>query len=206
MRCFGDGDPLYERYHDEEWGRPVAEENALFERITLEAFQSGLAWITILRKREGFRAAFHRFDPERVARMGEEDVEKLLNDRSIVRNRAKIRATIANARALSALHAEGNSLSEILWSYARPASVAPRDFSEVPAHSEEARLLSKRLKSLGFRFLGPTTAYATLQAVGVVNDHLGGCRVRRAVERDRDDFFAGRPRGRSSSSNPFFGS
>lgn len=178
MRCFGDGDPLYERYHDTEWGVPERGEHELFERFCLEAFQSGLAWITILRKRESFRAAFAGFDPEQVAAFDESDVERLLADAGIVRNRAKIDATIANARAVLALHESGRTLSELVWAYA-PAAPArePRaaTFAEVPAATPESTALAKELKRAGFRFVGPTTAYAAMQACGLVDDHLAGC-------------------------------
>ena len=178
-RCFGDGDPLYERYHDEEWGRPVHGERELYERLTLEAFQSGLAWITILRKREGFRAAFAGFDPEVVAGYDEHDVERLLADTGIVRNRAKVAAAVANARALLDLHARGGSLDEVFWSHAPDAAARPRPrtFAEVPATTPESVALAKELKRLGFRFVGPTTAYAAMQACGMVDDHLADCPV-----------------------------
>jgi DNA-3-methyladenine glycosylase I len=179
-RCFGDGDPLYERYHDEEWGRPVTDERGLFERMSLEAFQSGLSWATILRKREHFRAAFADFDPEAVARFGDDDVARLLADAGIVRNRAKIEATIANARATVALHADGRSLHELIWERHRPAPRAapPESFADVPTQVPESVALAKELKRRGFRFVGPTTLYALMQATGVVDDHLAGCPVR----------------------------
>ncbi|MCB2176000.1 MAG: DNA-3-methyladenine glycosylase I [Actinomycetales bacterium] len=180
MRCFGDGDPLYERYHDTEWGVPVHGEHELFERVCLEAFQSGLAWITILRKRESFRAAFAGFDPERVAAFDRADVERLLADAGIVRNRAKIDATIANARAVLALRDAGRTLSDLVWSHAPAERVRePRaaTFAEVPAATPESTALAKELKRAGFRFVGPTTAYATMQACGLVDDHLAGCPV-----------------------------
>ena len=178
-RCFGDGDPLYERYHDEEWGFPVRDERGLFERISLEAFQSGLSWITILRKRGAFRAAFADFEPDEVARFGPADVERLLADAGIVRNRAKIEATIANANATVALRQSGTSLPELFWSFA-PTSPAPpaRTLAELPAATAESVALAKALRGAGFRFVGPTTAYAAMQACGVVNDHLAGCPVR----------------------------
>lgn len=178
MRCFGDGDPLYERYHDTEWGVPERGEHELFERVCLEAFQSGLAWITILRKRDAFRAAFAGFDPQRVAAFDQADVERLLADAGIVRNRAKIDATIANARAVLALHEDGRTLSELIWSHA-PAERARRPravtFADVPAVTPESAALAKELKRAGFRFVGPTTAYAAMQACGLVDDHLAGC-------------------------------
>jgi DNA-3-methyladenine glycosylase I len=181
-RCFGDGNPLYERYHDEEWGFPVRDERALYERLVLEAFQSGLAWITILRKRDNFRAAFAGFDPEAVARFEERDVERLLGDAGIVRNRAKIEAAIANARATIALREAGTSLPELFWSFA-PAEPAPAVSSlyDLPAKTPESVALAKALKQAGFRFLGPTTVYAAMQECGVVNDHLAGCPVRARV-------------------------
>jgi len=183
-RCFGDGDPLYERYHDEEWGRPVTDERGLFERMSLEAFQSGLSWATILRKREHFRAAFANFDPEVVARFGDDDVERLMADAGIVRNRAKIEATIANARATVALHADGGSLHELIWERYRPAprTAPPASFADVPAQVPESAALAKDLKRRGFRFVGPTTLYALMQATGVVDDHLAGCPVRRRLD------------------------
>ena len=173
MRCFGDGNPLYERYHDEEWGVPVRDERGLFERISLEAFQSGLAWITILRKREAFRTAFAGFDPELVARFGPADVERLLADEGIVRNRAKIEATIANAGATLALREAGTPLHELVWSFAPP----PRDAAplSIAAQTDESKALAKALKAAGFRFVGPTTAYAAMQACGLVDDHVAGC-------------------------------
>jgi DNA-3-methyladenine glycosylase I len=181
-RCFGDGDPLYERYHDEEWGRPVTDERGLFERMSLEAFQSGLAWITILRKREAFRAAFAGFEPEAVARFGDDDVARLLGDAGIVRNRAKIEATIANARATVDLHDAGATLHELIWERHRPAPRAapPQTWAEVPSQTPETVALAKELKRRGFRFVGPTTLYALMQACGVVDDHLAGCPARRA--------------------------
>ena len=186
FRCFGTGDPLYERYHDTEWGRPVRGERELYERITLEAFQSGLSWITVLRRREGFRAAFAGFDPEVVAAYGEDDVARLLADPGIVRNRLKVEAAIANARALLTLHERGGSLSGLVWSAAPdPAPPAPREPADVPALTPASTALAKALKAAGFRFVGPTTAYATMQACGVVDDHLVRCPVRTQVEVDR---------------------
>lgn len=176
FRCFGTGDPLMEAYHDEEWGRPVHDEEALFERIALEGFQSGLSWAIVLRKRPGFRAAFAGFDPAAVAGFGDDDVARLLADPGIVRNGAKIAATIQNARALVGLHEAGRTLDEVLWGH-RPESARPRPatWADVPATSPESVALAKELKSLGFRFVGPTTAYASMQACGVVDDHLAGC-------------------------------
>lgn len=167
----------YEAYHDLEWGRPVEGEAALFERISLEAFQSGLSWITILRKREAFRAAFAGFDPHAVAAFDDADVARLLGDAGIVRNRAKILATIANAQALLALP-EGTTLAGILEAHRPPPKAAPQSLAEVPAVIPESVALAKALRSHGFRFVGPTTAYAMQQATGYVNDHLASCWVR----------------------------
>ncbi len=186
VRCWPTTDPLYIAYHDDEWGRPVRDEHRLLERISLEAFQSGLAWITILRKRENFRAAFAHFDPEVIARYGDADVERLMADAGIVRNRAKIEATIANARATVALHEAGETLDALLWSFA-PASPAPppRSLGEMPATTPESKALANELKRRGFRFVGPTTAYALMQAIGIVNDHVADCHVRAAVDAER---------------------
>jgi DNA-3-methyladenine glycosylase I len=186
IRCFGDGDPLYERYHDEEWGRPVTDERGLFERMALEGFQSGLSWLTILRKREAFRAAFAGFDADAVARFGPEDVERLMGDAGIVRNRAKIEATIANARAMLALRDDGATLRELIWERHRPAPrpAPPRTWADVPSQTPETVALSKELKRRGFRFVGPTTLYALMQACGVVDDHLADCIVRRVQKND----------------------
>jgi DNA-3-methyladenine glycosylase I len=183
-RCWwGASTPDYERYHDEEWGRPVRDERGLYERMVLEGFQSGLSWLTILRKRENFRAAFANFDIETVAKFGKRDVTRLLGDVGIVRHRGKIEAAIANAKAAAAMHAAGESLSGLIWSHA-PAGRrrAPRSLDDLPAVTPESTALSKELKKRGFRFVGPTTAYATMQACGVVNDHLAGCFARAEVE------------------------
>ena len=187
IRCWPTSDPLYVAYHDDEWGRPVRDEQRLLERISLEAFQSGLAWITILRKRENFRAAFARFDPQVVARYGDADVQRLMGDAGIVRNRAKIEATVANARATLALHEAGETLDALLWSFAPepPAAPAPRSLQDMPATTPESAALARELKRRGFRFVGPTTAYALMQATGIVNDHVEACIVRAAVEADR---------------------
>ncbi|MEO9174643.1 MAG: DNA-3-methyladenine glycosylase I [Gaiellales bacterium] len=185
-RCFGDGDPLYARYHDEEWGRPVVDEHGLYERVSLEGFQSGLSWLTILRKREAFRAAFAGFDPERVATYDEDDVERLLADAGIVRNRQKIEATIANARVILALRAKDTPFEALVLSHLPPErAAAPVSFADVPGSTPESTALAKALRKNGFRFVGPTTAYALQQAVGHVNDHLARCPVRDDVERER---------------------
>ena len=180
-RCaWGASSPDYQAYHDEEWGRPVHGDVALFERLTLEAFQSGLAWITILRKREGFRAAFDGFDPHRVAAYGDDDRARLLGDAGIVRNRAKIDATIANAGALLALIEEDGpgALDRLIWSFAPPARAGRLTRGEdVPAVTAESTALARELKRRGFVFVGPTTAYAAMQATGLVDDHLAGCHV-----------------------------
>jgi len=171
---------LYERYHDTEWGVPVRGDRELYERFSLEAFQSGLAWITILRKRPAFRAAFAHFEPEVVARFDDDDVARLLADAGIVRNRAKVDATIANARAVLALWAAGGNLTELVWSHV-PADPRPTPrvatFAEVPATTPQSVALARALKAAGFRFVGPTTAYAAMQACGLVDDHLAGCPV-----------------------------
>ncbi|MEB3031357.1 DNA-3-methyladenine glycosylase I [[Mycobacterium] nativiensis] len=169
------GPALYRDYHDHEWGRPLRETTALFERISLEAFQSGLSWLVILRKRENFRRAFADFDLETVARYTEADVTRLLGDAGIVRNRAKIEATIANARATIAL--ESTDLAELLWSFAPPSRPRPKDLSEIPAVTPESTAMSRELKRRGFRFVGPTTAYALMQATGMVDDHVQACWV-----------------------------
>jgi DNA-3-methyladenine glycosylase I len=188
-RCWwGASTPDYERYHDEEWGRPVRDDRGLYERMVLEGFQSGLSWLTILRKRENFRAAFANFEIEAVAGFGDRDVARLLADAGIVRHRGKIEAAIANAKAAAAMHAAGESVSELIWSFVPTGRRrAPRSLDDLPAVTPESTALAKELKKRGFRFVGPTTAYATMQACGVVNDHLAGCWVRRDVERARND-------------------
>jgi DNA-3-methyladenine glycosylase I len=164
---------LYRDYHDQEWGRPLHGRVPLFERMSLEAFQSGLSWLTILRKRENFRRAFAGFDIETVARYTEADVARLMADQGIVRNRAKIEATIANARAA----ADIDDLSELLWSFAPTPRPRPADASKVPAVTAESTAMARELKRRGFRFVGPTTAYALMQATGMVDDHLRTCWV-----------------------------
>jgi DNA-3-methyladenine glycosylase I len=163
----------------------VTDDRGIYERLTLEAFQSGLSWLTILRKRENFRAAFDGFRFERVAGYGDRELERLLDDAGIVRNRAKIEAAIANARAVTALATEGDSLAALAWSFRPERERAPRGRDLLPATTAESKALAKELKRRGFRFVGPTTAYALMQAVGIVNDHLAGCAVRDAVEAER---------------------
>ena len=177
LRCpWGVSTPDYEAYHDQEWGRPVRDDVGLFERLTLEAFQSGLSWLTILRKREAFRAAFRGFDPAAVAAFDETDRERLLADAGIVRNRAKVDATIGNARALLGLDVP---FAELLWSFAPAAGSRPRprSLADVPTRTPESAAMSKELKRRGFVFVGPTTAYALMQATGMVDDHLADCYV-----------------------------
>lgn len=179
LRCpWGLSAPEYLAYHDDEWGRPVHGDQAIFERLCLEAFQSGLSWLTILRKRENFRKAFAGFDIAAVAAFGDDDVQRLLADSGIVRNRAKINASIVNARAALALP---SGLSDLVWSYAEEAGrdqPAPRTLADVPSFTPASKRLSVRLRKHGFTFTGPVTAYATMQACGIVNDHLAGCFAR----------------------------
>lgn len=174
------GDPLYRDYHDTEWGRPLRDSAALFERISLEAFQSGLSWLVILRKRENFRAAFDGFDAGLVAEYTDDDIERLMADSGIVRNRAKIVATIANARAVADLDVD---LSELLWSFAPEARPRPADLGQVPAVTPESTAMAKELKRRGFKFVGPTTAYALMQATGMVDDHVAACWVPAAAQK-----------------------
>ncbi|HEU5158070.1 MAG TPA: DNA-3-methyladenine glycosylase I [Streptosporangiaceae bacterium] len=172
-RCpWGLSTPEYIAYHDEEWGRPVHDDDALYERLCLEAFQSGLSWLTILRKREGFRRAFDGFAIAKVAGFGPDDIARLLADASIVRNRAKIEAAIANAQAALDLP---DGLAAMVWRYADPGAPAPRTLADVPASTPGSKALAKELKKSGFSFVGPTTAYALMQACGLVDDHLTEC-------------------------------
>ena len=182
-RCWwGSDPPIYRVYHDEEWGRPTTDDRLLFEKVCLEGFQAGLSWLTILRKRDRFRDAFAGFDPELVAAFGESDVERLMADEGIVRNQAKIRSTINNAaRALDLIDEQG-TLSGYFWSWAEPESPPPE---EIPATTDTSVSLSKDLKKRGWSFVGPTTIYAFMQAMGLVNDHLEGCHVRDACARER---------------------
>ena len=199
-RCWWTGsDPGYQRYHDEEWGRPVADDRRLFEKICLEGFQSGLSWLTILRKREHFRAAFGGFDVERVARYTARDVVRLLGDAGIVRHRGKIESTINNARRAVALREEFGSLAAYFWTWEPPPSARPRRLTrealmQMPI-TPESKALSRDLKARGWTFVGPTTVYAFMQAMGLVNDHVEGCPQRAAVTKARSAFRIPRGRG-----------
>ena len=183
-RCWDSNDRLYLDYHDREWGRPVTDERGLLERLCLEGFQSGLSWLTILRKRPAFRAAFHDFEPERLARFGQRDVERLLADAGVVRHRGKIEAAIANARGTLELRDAGTPLHELVWSHRPERHTSPRDAQDWQSTSPESIALSRALKRAGFRFVGPTTVYATMQACGVVNDHFVSCHVYEEVEQE----------------------
>jgi DNA-3-methyladenine glycosylase I len=184
-RCFGDGDPVYERYHDDEWGHPVLDERGLFERMSLEAFQSGLSWRTVLLKRDAFREVFAGFDPDAIARFGGSDVTLLLTDDRIIRNRAKIEATLVNARATVATRAAGEPLDALIRDQAPAQRDPPASWADVPFTTPETVALARELKRRGFRFVGPTTLYALMQACGLVDDHLASCPARPAVERAR---------------------
>jgi len=197
VRCAWAGqDPLYQHYHDAEWGRPMAQDARLFEKLCLEGFQSGLSWLTILRKRERFRAVFFDFDIDKVARMGETDVERLLTDAGIVRHRGKIVSTLNNARQAQRLRDEFGSLAAYFWSF----EPKPQDRPEIvtwetvrqTAQTEASKAMSKDLKKRGFSFVGPTTCYAFMQAMGLVNDHVQGCHCRLPIEAERAAFV--RPR------------
>ncbi len=192
-RCTWAGtDPLYTSYHDLEWGRPTGDDRALFEKICLEGFQSGLSWITILRKRERFREVFAGFDIERVARFGEPDVERLLADPGIIRHRGKINATINNAARALEIIAEFGSLATYVWRFEPGAETRPAEMTlealKAMAVTEQSTALSKDLKKRGFKFVGPTTAYAFMQAMGLVNDHVEDCFCRAEIESARRDF------------------
>jgi DNA-3-methyladenine glycosylase I len=193
VRCFwGDSAPEYRAYHDTEWGFPVDDDRRLFEKLCLEGFQSGLSWLTILRKREGFRQAFANFEFEQVARFGKKDVERLLGDASIVRHRGKIEATLNNARRAVELVEEAGSLAAYVWRFEPDAGTRPKrltwsallEMSTTP----ESKAMAKDLKRRGWRFVGPTTVYAFMQAMGLVNDHLHGCNAREPVDRARAAF------------------
>ena len=192
-RCAWPGsDPLYLAYHDKEWGRPVADDRRIFEKLCLEGFQSGLSWLTILRKRENFRAAFAGFDFEKVACFGEREVERCLADAGIVRHRGKIESVINNARRALELRDEAGSLAGFVWRYEPPPASRPARFDRATlmamAKTEESTALSKALRKRGWSFVGPTTVYAFMQGVGLVNDHLEGCVCRNAVEAERQAF------------------
>ncbi|KFF60897.1 hypothetical protein JF66_01205 [Cryobacterium sp. MLB-32] len=184
-RCAWVGtDPDYVRYHDEEWGRPLRDEERLFEKVCLEGFQAGLSWITILRRRPVFREVFHGFDVNRVADMTDADVDRLLTDARIIRHRGKIEATRGNARATRTLHLQGESLAELIWNFA-PAQARfgpPQTYADIPAITTESTALSAELKRRGYRFVGPTTMYALMQSAGLVDDHLAGCHRAAAPE------------------------
>ncbi len=183
-RCWwGDSTPDYRPYHDDEWGMPVDDDDLLFEKLCLEGFQSGLSWLTILRKRPDFRRVFHGFDYRRVAAMGQRDVERLLQDATIVRHRRKIESTINNARKAVDLAAEHGSLGAFFWQF-EPVTDAPVLAAETP----ESWAMAKELKRRGFTFVGPTTAYAFMQAMGIVNDHLEGCEARQRCAAARVSF------------------
>jgi DNA-3-methyladenine glycosylase I len=175
---------MYVRYHDSEWGVPVVRDVALFEKLALEGFQSGLSWLTILRKRENFRRAFRQFEPSVVARFGAREIRRLLADEGIVRHRGKIEAVIANARAFGELVAREGSLAQFVWRFA-PERATVRRKADIPAQTPESAAMSKELKRRGWRFVGPTTAYAFFQAMGLVNDHLEGCYRHAEIERLR---------------------
>lgn len=189
-RCWWPGrDEDYRAYHDHEWGRPVTDDQRLFEKLCLEGFQAGLSWLTILRKREAFRRAFAGFDFTEVARFGDADVKRMLADASIVRHRGKIEAAIHNARRAEELVADAGSLASFFWSFEPPAAERPNEVlrADIPATTPTSTRLSKELKRRGFRFVGPTTAYAFMQAMGMVNDHVRGCFARAEVERARNE-------------------
>ena len=185
--------PLYVDYHDREWGRPAADDRVILEKLCLEGFQSGLSWLTILRKRDGFRQAFAGFDAGTMAAFDDGDVERLLADASIVRHRAKILAAIANARATVALAGRGVTLASLLWSHEPAAQPAPVTLGDRPPATAGSEALAGELRRHGFRFLGPTTVYSAMQALGVVDDHLEGCAVRAEVEADRAAFIRPAP-------------
>jgi DNA-3-methyladenine glycosylase I len=187
-RCgWGASTPDYLRYHDTEWGRPVVDRQVLFEKLCLEGFQSGLSWLTILRKRSNFRRAFAGFDPDVVARFDDDDVARLLTDAGIVRHERKIRSTINNAQAVLRLEAGGDRLEALMWRFRPPMAPGPESMADVPSSTEQSAALAKELKARGFSFVGPTTVYAAMQAMGIVNDHLSGChrRAECAVDQDR---------------------
>lgn len=193
VRCFwGDSAPEYRAYHDSEWGFPVDDDRRLFEKLSLEGFQSGLSWLTILRKREAFRRAFANFDIEQLARFGERDVKRLLDDASIVRHRGKIEATLNNAKRAVALVDEEGSLAAYVWRFEPDPSTRPKRLTWKAllelAQTPESQIMAKDLKRRGWRFVGPTTVYAFMQAMGLVNDHVEGCEIREPVDHTRAQF------------------
>lgn len=189
-RCrWGSTDERYRAYHDREWGRPVTDERGLYEKLSLECLQSGLSWALILRKRDGLREAFAGFEPDAVAGFGAREIELLLEDGRVIRNRQKLEAIVRNAEATVAMR-ETTPLPELVWSFRTDGRRAPHSYAELPSHTDDSKRLAKELKRRGFAFVGPTTVYSTMQAVGVVNDHLAGCFVRDQVERARSSFFA----------------
>jgi DNA-3-methyladenine glycosylase I len=182
VRCrWGSADDLYRGYHDSEWGRPVTDERGLYEKLCLECLQSGLSWALILRKREGIRDAFADFTPDAVAAFGRKEIEGLLKDPRVIRNRRKLEAIVQNAQATVAMR-DQTPLPELVWSYRPPSGPAPRAYADMVSLTEESKQLAKELKGRGFAFVGPTTVYSTMQAVGLVNDHLAGCFVRAEVD------------------------
>jgi DNA-3-methyladenine glycosylase I len=186
VRCnWAGSDPLYQHYHDREWGRPVLDDTRLFEKLCLEGFQSGLSWLTILKKRENFRAAFAGFDIDRVAAMGEADIERLLLDAGIVRHRGKIASTINNAKRAQLVRDEFGSLAAYFWSFEPGRNRGPIRWGEIAAETEVSKAMSKDLKKRGFSFVGPTTCYAFMQAMGLVNDHIDLCFAHDEAEADR---------------------
>lgn len=188
-RCgWAGSDALYIGYHDGEWGRPVVDDNRLFEKLCLEGFQSGLAWITILRKRENFRAAFRGFDIDTVAAMGEADIERLVLDAGIIRHRGKIASTINNAKRAQDIRKEFGSLARYIWRFEPEPVKGPVTTGQIPAETDASKALSKDLRKRGFSFVGPTTVYAFMQAMGLVNDHIDGCPCRSEIEKVRTSF------------------
>lgn len=181
-RCrWGSTDELYRAYHDNEWGRPVTDERGLYEKLSLECLQSGLSWALILRKRDGIREALAAFEPDAVALFGRREIEALLKDPRVIRNRRKLEAIVQNAQATVAMR-DDKPLPELVWSFCPPRRRAPRGYADMASLTDESKQLAKELKRQGFAFVGPTTVYATMQAVGLVNDHLAGCFVRKEVE------------------------
>ena len=185
-RCsWCEGSDIYVAYHDDEWGRPVVDDTRLFEKICFEGFQSGLAWITVLRKRDAFRDSFASFDPTKVARFDSRKVDRLLTNAAIIRHRGKVESTINNAKRLNEMHRAGESLAELVWSHASRRGAAPDAMNSIPASTAASTALSKELKRRGWSFVGPTTIYAFMQSMGVVNDHMKRCHVRAACESER---------------------